>query len=61
MGGFQPGLTVGGVLGTPRFREVEVTVYYKRGMGEEPDGGLSVGTPKRQVSFSCTKGFDGFL
>ena len=44
IGGFQPGLTVGGVLGAPRFRDVEVTVYYKRGMGEEPDGGLSVGT-----------------
>ena len=44
MGGFQPGLTVGDVLGAPRFRDVEVTVYYKRGMGEEPDGGLSVGT-----------------
>ena len=38
IGGFQPGLTVGGVLGAPRFRDVEVTVYYKRGMGEEPDG-----------------------
>ena len=37
-------MTVGGVLGAPRFRDVEVTVYYKRGMGEKPYGGLYVGT-----------------
>ena len=60
-GRFSTWIDSGGVLGAPRFRDVEVTVHYKRGMGEEPDGGLSVGTPKRQVSFSCTKGFDGFL
>ena len=56
MTGFQPGLTVGEVLDAPNFRDVEVTVYYKRGVGEEPDGGLSVGVRSgKSVSHSPIK------
>lgn len=44
MAGNRPRLTVGDKLDAPDFRDVEVTVYYKRGAEEEMAGGLSVGT-----------------